>query len=310
MLKLESQVAELLRTYAGATGTLLSIGTAESASGGRIADRITNVAGSSDYYRGSVVSYSNEVKTGLLGVKASTLARHGAVSPETAMEMALGGRRLLKVDVCISDTGIAGPGGAAQGKPVGLFYMGLAADDTSLSRRHVFHGDREKNKGLATSAALEMFRDYLKGRLQKARSAQRDLAETHVVTSFLEHDGKVLILRRSGRVGSYRGRWSGVSGYLERDPEAQALLEIREETGLESEALALDRKGELLEVVDRSQARKWIVHPFLFRVSSPESIRLDWENLESRWIEPSELGSYETVPGLQEALARVLPSPA
>jgi len=157
----EREIAELLRGYQAKTGRLLTIGTTESATGGRIADRLTNVPGSSDYFRGSIVAYSNEVKIHILGVKAETIENYGAVSKQTAIEMAETGRKLLSVDICISDTGIAGPSGAAPGKPVGLFYVALAAKGSSLSEKHVFSGNREQNKLDATEAALNVLRQYL-----------------------------------------------------------------------------------------------------------------------------------------------------
>jgi PncC family amidohydrolase len=161
MAELEAEIARLIREYQTKTGKLLTIGTVESATGGRIADRITNVPGSSDYFKGSVVAYSNEAKVTLLGVKKATIEKYGAVSEQTAREMARAGRKLLDVDVCVSDTGIAGPSGATPKKPVGLFYLGLAAKDGSLSRKHVFPGNREGNKRDAAEAALNMLKQYL-----------------------------------------------------------------------------------------------------------------------------------------------------
>jgi PncC family amidohydrolase len=161
MAELEAEIARLIREYQAKTGKLLTIGAVESATGGRIADRITNVPGSSDYFKGSVVAYSNEVKNALLGVKKATIENYGAVSDQTALEMARGGRKLLDVDICVSDTGIAGPSGATPGKPVGLFYLGLAARDESFSQKHVFPGRREENKRDAAEAALNMLKQYL-----------------------------------------------------------------------------------------------------------------------------------------------------
>jgi PncC family amidohydrolase len=161
MAELEAEIARLIREYQAKTGKLLTIGTVESATGGRIADRITNVPGSSDYFKGSIVAYSNEVKIALLGVKRKTLENYGAVSEQTALEMARGGRKLLDVDICISDTGIAGPSGATPKKPVGLFYLGLAARDVNLSQKHAFPGNREGNKQDAAEAALNMLKQYL-----------------------------------------------------------------------------------------------------------------------------------------------------
>ena len=161
MAELGAEIAKLIREYEARTGELLTIGTVESATGGKIADRITNVAGSSDYFRGAVVAYSNEVKIALLAVKGETIDNYGAVSEQTALEMARGGRKVLDIDVCISTTGIAGPAGGTSEKPVGLFYLGLAAEDTSLSQRHIFQGDREENKRDAVEAALNMLKRYL-----------------------------------------------------------------------------------------------------------------------------------------------------
>ena len=130
----------------------LTLGVVESATGGLVSHRITSVAGSSDYYRGSVTAYSNEIKVRVVGVGRDTIARYGAVSRQAAEEMAAGGRRLLAVDICLADTGIAGPGGAAPGKLVGLFYLGLAHRGGAYSQRHVFEGSREQNRHRAAGA--------------------------------------------------------------------------------------------------------------------------------------------------------------
>jgi nicotinamide-nucleotide amidase len=161
MADLEAEIARLIRECQAKTGKLLTIGAVESATGGRTADRITNVPGSSDYFKGSVVAYSNEVKIALLGVKKETIENYGAVSEQTALEMAQGGRKLMDVDICVSDTGIAGPSGDTPEKPLGLFYLGLAAKDERLSQKHVFQGNREGNKGDAAEAALNMLKQYL-----------------------------------------------------------------------------------------------------------------------------------------------------
>jgi len=161
MAGLEAEIARLIKQYQAATGKSLTIGTVESATGGRIADRITNVPGSSDYFRGSVVAYSNEAKTALLEVKKATLEKYGAVSEQTALEMARGGRKFLNVDICLSTTGIAGPSGGTSEKPVGFFYMGMVAEQTSFSQTHTFPGNREGNKRDAAEAALNMLNQYL-----------------------------------------------------------------------------------------------------------------------------------------------------
>ncbi len=133
------------------------------------------------------------------------------------------------------------------------------------------------------------------------------MEERHVVTCFLEHDGKILLLRRSEKVGTYRGKWAGVSGYLEEGhiPLEQAMQEIEEETGLNAEDVELVKEGQPLEAVDKELGWKWVVHPFRFAVSRPEKINIDWEHTELRWIDPNDMSKYETVPNLKETWERV-----
>jgi PncC family amidohydrolase len=140
-----------------------TIATAESCTGGLLASTLTDLAGSSDYVLGGVVSYSNQVKRQLLGVRPDTLQEHGAVSPETAAEMAQGVRRLLDVQVGVSATGIAGPGGASPDKPVGLVYLHLSAPDREWGERHVWLFDRLGNKRASVAAALSLVLRYLTG---------------------------------------------------------------------------------------------------------------------------------------------------
>lgn len=127
-----------------------------------------------------------------------------------------------------------------------------------------------------------------------------------VVTSFLTANQQILLLRRSNRVGSHRGRWSAVSGYLEgsEQPLTRAVTEIREELGLSEEQINLVRIGETLRAYDEENDTVWVVHPFLFETTS-DSIKLDWENVEYRWVAPAQLRSYDTVPKLRETLDRV-----
>jgi len=155
MTSLEQEVGKLLREKG------LTLGVVESATGGLISHLITNVPGSSDYYKGSITAYSNEAKIKIAGVKEVTINKYGAVSPQVAEEMAQGGRKLLAADICLADTGIAGPSGATPGKPVGLFYIGLSHKAVTFSRRHNFKGNREQNKLDAAKTALGWLREYL-----------------------------------------------------------------------------------------------------------------------------------------------------
>ena len=128
-----------------------------------------------------------------------------------------------------------------------------------------------------------------------------------MVTSFIQYQGKILLLRRGKKVGSYKGKWAGVSGYLEESsPLVQALKEIYEETGLSESEVSLISSGRPLEVLDQKLGTCWLVHPFLFETDAQEKIRLDWEHVEMQWVEPAAIQKFSTVPKLKEAYERCL----
>lgn len=139
----------------------LTLSLAESCTGGLIADWITNVSGSSNYFLGGVVAYSNEAKEKVLGVSHEILVQYGAVSEEAARAMAEGARRLFASDLALAVTGIAGPTGGTPEKPVGLVYIALAAEGETRCKRHIWHGDRLQNKAQSVERALEMLIAYL-----------------------------------------------------------------------------------------------------------------------------------------------------
>lgn len=139
----------------------LSLAVAESCTGGLLGDFITDIPGSSDYFLGGVLSYSNQVKHDLLGVRAETLETHGAVSAQCAAEMAQGVRRLVHSDVALSITGIAGPTGGSEAKPLGLTYIHLSAPGCERGVRQVWPADRRANKVDSALAALRLLLEYL-----------------------------------------------------------------------------------------------------------------------------------------------------
>jgi PncC family amidohydrolase len=139
----------------------LTVATAESCTGGLVAHAITEIAGSSAYYLGGFVTYADDVKRDQLGVGAELLAAHGAVSAQVARAMAEGARTRLGTDLAAAITGIAGPGGGSDEKPVGLTYVAVA-DGTGVDvRRHLWSGDRSENKRDSAVAALELLLDRL-----------------------------------------------------------------------------------------------------------------------------------------------------
>lgn len=147
-------VAEKLVAILKAKG--LTCVTAESCTGGGVGAAITAVPGSSAVFLGGVISYANAVKQGVLGVSPTTLETVGAVSPETAAQMADGARRLLKADLAVSVTGVAGPDGGSAAKPVGLVWFGLATKDGVRTEKAVFAGDRAAVRAQAVTHALGM----------------------------------------------------------------------------------------------------------------------------------------------------------
>ena len=143
------------------TGRKFTCAVAESCTGGMVGAAITSVAGSSDWFRGGVIAYSNDVKIRLLGVPEQVLVKHGAVSADTVAAMALGAAKLLEADCTVAVSGVAGPGGGTDEKPVGLVFIGVFVCGTIATFRHLFAGDRAAVRGAAAAAALQHLIDQI-----------------------------------------------------------------------------------------------------------------------------------------------------
>ncbi len=152
---IEQQVVELLlqKKY--------TITCAESCTGGLLCGKLVNVSGASDVLKSSMVTYAEEAKVRFLGVKKETLAEFGVVSEQTAREMAEGVLRLAEADVALSVTGIAGPGGGSEEKPVGLVYIGCNVRDSVTVKRYIFDGDRLQVREQSVIAALELAKECI-----------------------------------------------------------------------------------------------------------------------------------------------------
>ena len=175
LIEIEGKIRDKVDKYIYATGTVdleeivgdmlsergYTVATAESCTGGLIGHRLTNVPGSSTYFLGGVISYSNDMKMKTLGVQENTLQEFGAVSKETATEMAQGARDLFGSDLAIAVTGIAGPGGGTAEKPVGLVYITLVHNDKVWAKKFKFFTDRKLNNRLSSQVALNMVRIHL-----------------------------------------------------------------------------------------------------------------------------------------------------
>jgi PncC family amidohydrolase len=159
VISLEEQIGKLLRERK------LSLALAESCTGGLVGDRITNLPGSSEYFRGGIVAYAYEAKVSLLDVSWDTLNTFGAVSEETVREMARGARMRFQTDIAASISGIAGPGGGTDSKPVGTVWLAIAAPDGEWTSLRHFSGSRRQIKAASADAALQLILDFLNGLL-------------------------------------------------------------------------------------------------------------------------------------------------
>jgi competence/damage-inducible protein CinA C-terminal domain len=154
-MTLETQIIKMLRERG------YSLSTAESCSGGLLSARFVNIAGISDVFKAGVITYSNEAKVKQLKVKPDTLANFGAVSVQTAKEMALGVVKLAETEVSLSITGIAGPDGGTENKPVGLVYIGCCIGEKVTVKEYHFQGDRLKVREEAVISALRLLQECL-----------------------------------------------------------------------------------------------------------------------------------------------------
>ncbi|HSW96657.1 MAG TPA: CinA family protein [Candidatus Saccharimonadales bacterium] len=153
-MTIEAQIGILLIRHK------MTLAVAESCTGGLVGNLITNISGSSEYFLGGIIAYNNSIKTDMLGVKKETIERFGAVSEETAKEMAKNVQEKFCSDIGLSITGIAGPSGGSPEKPVGLTYIGVAIKDIVIVRKFIWRGDRIENKQQSANAALEIIKKY------------------------------------------------------------------------------------------------------------------------------------------------------
>ncbi|MEW6069072.1 MAG: CinA family protein [Candidatus Thermoplasmatota archaeon] len=158
MASLEEEIGALLRKHS------LKLAVAESCTGGLIANRITNISGSSDYFERGFVTYSIKAKQELLGVPLKTIEKFGVVSSQTALAMAEGARKRSKTDLGVGVTGIAGPTGGTPDKPVGLVYIALSYDKGNICKEFKFKADRIGIKERASDEALKLIKEYLEAK--------------------------------------------------------------------------------------------------------------------------------------------------
>jgi nicotinamide-nucleotide amidase len=222
----------------------LKLVTAESCTGGLVGHRLSNVSGSSSYYLGGVVAYSNLLKEQLLGVSDETLAEHGAVSEATAREMARGARQRLGADLALAVTGIAGPAGGTPQKPVGLVYIAVSSTTAEVCRRHKFDGHRLAIKEQSADAVLRLLLAHLEG------------GEDRMV-EFLDEPIDVELHARSGGPGrpsafSWQGRRYEITSWGRE--------EDREQAGRPMHCLLVQTAGpETWELCREADGGRWLI---------------------------------------------------
>ncbi|MEK7689257.1 MAG: CinA family protein [Deltaproteobacteria bacterium] len=158
-MKRKETAAETIGRLMRKFGLTLAVG--ESCTGGLVCHKITNISGSSKYFRGGVIAYNNDIKEQALGVSEETLKRFGAVSKETAITMARGAKKKLGCDIGLSVTGIAGPTGGSRTKPVGTVFTAISGKTREENKRFLFKGTRQAIKLKASNMALNMLKDFL-----------------------------------------------------------------------------------------------------------------------------------------------------
>lgn len=229
-MNIEKLVGEILRSKG------LRLAVAESCTGGLIGHRLTNVPGSSTYYMGSITAYSYEAKVRLLGVKWPTLEEFGAVSHETVGEMALGVRRTMAADVGLSVSGIAGPGGGTEDKPVGMVVFGLSTINGIKTTTQIFEGDRISIKEQTAEYALNYLMNKLEDRLLVNISVEERPGrnEGHFPASFIWNEQR-MIVTDIGRHWDEKGKLHFLvkagpfdnTYELQHDPEDQSWMMIK-----------------------------------------------------------------------------------
>lgn len=202
-MNLEERIGALL----AARG--LSLVTAESCTGGLVGHRLTNVSGSSSYYLGGLVTYSNRLKEQLLGVPPATLEEHGAVSEATARAMARGARLRLDADLALAVTGISGPTGGTPQKPVGLVYVALSSATAEICRRHLFDGGRLEVKEQSAEAVLRLLLEHLEERQERRERQGRKGRKARMVEFLGEPIDVEIQVRAGGKSRPVAFSWQG-----------------------------------------------------------------------------------------------------
>jgi len=269
----------------------------ECSTGGIISSEIVRNIGASEVFVGAFLPYSNELKSFL-----SADISDGAVSEKCAISLARKIKSITNADLVLSETSILGPKGGTEQKPVGLSFLAIASNKGEYSFVNLFKGEREKIMVSVASSAFFFAINHILG---------WELQTRKVASTFVEYKGKILILKRSRKVGSYRGRWGVVSGHIEEGEteEETSLKELKEEIGLDTNLIEKLIKSTPFELSDTKLGIRWEITPFRAILKTKPDIKIDWEHVKFLWINPLELSKFKTAPLLYQGYLKTIFNP-
>lgn len=269
----------------------LKIGFVECSVGGFISNLIVRNKGASKVFVGAIIPYSYELKE-FFGLKSDK----GAVSEEFTNLCAGKFFSLSGADIVVAESSILGPEGGTPEKPVGLSFVSVVSKKGKTSFVNVFRGNRQKV--MQEIAAFSFF-------AAKNHVIGWEFQSYKVASSFIEHKGKILIMKRSKKVKTYKGHWGVASGYIEEGetPLQTALKEIKEETSIDVGEVI---DGTPFEVVDEKIQVRWEIYPFRVVLDSPPTPKIDWEHTEFKIIKPSDIHKFKTAPMLYEGYLKTI----
>lgn len=266
----------------------LKVGLVESSLGGFLSQEIVSFKGASRVFVGSVIPYSYGMKNFF-----NFTSPNGAVSEDYTNRSAEIFLNISKADLVVSESSILGPEGGSEQKPVGLSFVSIFSSRGKTSFVNLFRGSRRKIMEEIASFCFFVARNHIIG---------WDLQKRSVASTFLCYNGRILLMRRSKKVGTYRGMWGIVSGHIEEgeEPLETALKEIEEETSVKRDLLKNIVRGTQFEVVDPSIGIKWEISPFRAEIDGKPMLKIDWEHTQYKFIKPSDIFKFKTAPMLYE----------
>ncbi len=265
----------------------LKVGLVESSLGGFLSHTIVSFKGASKIFVGSVIPYSYDMKNFF-----NFSSPNGAVSEDYANRSAEIFLNISKADLVVSESSILGPEGGSEQKPVGLSFVSIFSNKGRTSFVNLFRGCRRKIMEEIASFCFFAAKNHIIG---------WDFQKRSVSSTFLCYNGKILLMRRSKKVGTYRGMWGVVSGHIEEGetPLETALKEIEEETSIKRDSLSNIVQGTQFEVVDPVIGVKWEINPFRAEINKA-ILKIDWEHTRYKFIKPSDIYKFRTAPMLYE----------